>query len=118
MQKTKHDIVIEFIESLDVGEKVSVRQLARQMNISEGTVYRAIKDAENEGLVSSIPKVGTIRIEQEKERSIDSLTYRELANIVEGQLLHGADKSDVAPKAFSSPPARPICARKNRCRRP
>ena len=74
MQKTKHDIVIEFIESLDVGEKVSVRQLARQMNISEGTVYRAIKDAENEGLVSSIPKVGTIRIEQEKERSIDSLT--------------------------------------------
>ena len=57
MQKTKHDIVIEFIESLDVGEKVSVRQLARQMNISEGTVYRAIKDAENEGLVSSIPKV-------------------------------------------------------------
>lgn len=100
MQKTKHDIVIEFIESLDVGEKVSVRQLARQMNISEGTVYRAIKDAENEGLVSSIPKVGTIRIEQEKERSIDSLTYRELANIVEGQLLHGADKSDVAPKAF------------------
>ena len=113
MQKTKHDIVIEFIESLDVGEKVSVRQLARQMNISEGTVYRAIKDAENEGLVSSIPKVGTIRIEQEKERSIDSLTYRELANIVEGQLLHGADKSDVAPKAFFV-----ASARKNRCRRP
>lgn len=100
MQKTKHDIVIEYIESLDIGEKVSVRQLARQMNISEGTVYRAIKDAENEGLVSSIPKVGTIRIEQEKERSIDSLTYRELANIVEGQLLHGADKSETAPKAF------------------
>lgn len=100
MQKTKHDIVIELIESLDVGEKVSVRQLARQMNISEGTVYRAIKDAENQGLVSSIPKVGTIRIEQEKERSIDSLTYRELANIVEGQLLHGAAQSDIAPKAF------------------
>ena len=100
MQKTKHDIVIEYIESLEVGEKVSVRQLARQMNISEGTVYRAIKDAENQGLVSSIPKVGTIRIEQEKERSIDSLTYRELTNIVEGQLLHGTDKSDGAPKAF------------------
>lgn len=100
MQKTKHDIVIEYIESLDIGEKVSVRQLARQMNISEGTVYRAIKDAENDGLVSSIPKVGTIRIEQEKERSIDSLTYRELANIVEGQLLHGKDKSESAPKAF------------------
>lgn len=100
MQKTKHEIVIEYIESLEVGEKVSVRQLARQMNISEGTVYRAIKEAENQGLVSSIPKVGTIRIEQVKERSIDTLTYRELANIVEGKLLHGADKADIAPKAF------------------
>ncbi|MEE0435080.1 MAG: CBS domain-containing protein [Peptococcaceae bacterium] len=100
MQKTKHEIVIEYIESLDIGEKVSVRQLARQMNISEGTVYRAIKEAENQGLVSSIPKVGTIRIEQEQERSIDSLTYRELSNIVEGELLHGKDKSDAAPKAF------------------
>ena len=48
MQKTKHEIVIEYIESLEVGEKVSVRQLARQMNISEGTVYRAIKEAENQ----------------------------------------------------------------------
>ena len=100
MQKTKHEIVIEYIESLEVGEKVSVRQLARQMNISEGTVYRAIKEAENQGLVSSIPKVGTIRIEQVKERSIDTLTYRELSNIVEGKILLGADKSDIAPKAF------------------
>ena len=72
MQKTKHDIVIEYIEGLDVGEKVSVRQLARRMNISEGTVYRAIKDAENQGLVSSIPKVGTMRIEQKKERFLVS----------------------------------------------
>ena len=100
MQKTKHDIVIEYIQGLEVGEKVSVRQLARRMNISEGTVYRAIKDAENQGLVSSIPKVGTMRIEQKKERSIDSLTYREIANIVEGRLIRGLDKSGVAPKAF------------------
>ena len=100
MQKTKHDIVIEYIEGLDVGEKVSVRQLARRMNISEGTVYRAIKDAENQGLVSSIPKVGTMRIEQKKERSIDSLTFAEIANIVEGRLMRGAGKSGVAPKAF------------------
>lgn len=100
MEKTKHDIVIEYIESLPIGEKVSVRQLARQMNISEGTVYRAIKDAENQGLVSSIPKVGTIRIELVKERSIESLTYYELAFIVEGKLLSGLNQSDVAPKAF------------------
>lgn len=118
MQKTKHDIVIEFIESLDVGEKVSDAPACAPDEHQRRNGVSRDQGCENEGLVSSIPKVGTIRIEQEKERSIDSLTYRELANIVEGQLLHGADKSDVAPKAFSSPPARPICARKNRCRRP
>ncbi|MDO4280318.1 MAG: CBS domain-containing protein [Peptococcaceae bacterium] len=97
---TKHEFVIDYIEKLNVGEKVSVRQLAREMNISEGTVYRAIKEAESQGLVSSIPKVGTIRIEQVKERSIDTLSYQELANIVEGRLWHGEAQSDVAPKAF------------------
>lgn len=100
MEKTKHDLVVEYIEGLAVGDKVSVRQLAREMSISEGTVYRAIKDAENQGLVSSIPKVGTIRIERVKERSIDSLTYDELSKIVEGRFLSGASHNKIAPKKF------------------
>jgi predicted transcriptional regulator len=100
MQKTKHDIVLATIEKLAVGDRVSVRQLARQMNISEGTVYRAIKDAERQGLVKLLPKVGTVRIEQVKERRIDTLTYGELVGIVEGRLLHGEAFRDQAPKTF------------------
>ena len=74
MQQTKHQQVIAHIESLPVGEKVSVRQLARELGVSEGTVYRAIKEAENQGYVTSIPKVGTLRIEKNKERTIDTLS--------------------------------------------
>ena len=100
MQQTKHDIVLATIEKLAIGDKVSVRQLARQMNISEGTVYRAIKDAERQGLVKLLPKVGTVRIEQIKERRIDTLTYGELVGIVEGRLLHGAALEAQSPKTF------------------
>ena len=64
MSATKHEQIIKYIESLPVGTKVSVRQVAKDLDVSEGTAYRAIKTAENTGLVSSIPKVATIRIEK------------------------------------------------------
>ena len=99
-QKTKHEQVIQHIELLNVGDKVSVRQLARNLGISEGTAYRAIKEAENLGLVSSIPKVGTIRIEPSVERSIDTLSYDELVLALESSFISGLDKREVTPKAY------------------
>lgn len=100
VNSTKHEQVIRHIESLAVGDKVSVRQLAREMGISEGTVYRAIKEAENLGLVSSIPKVGTIRIEPSVERSLDTLSYDELVSVLEGRFLSGVTQGKETPKAY------------------
>lgn len=100
VNSTKHEQVIRHIESLAVGDKVSVRQLAREMGISEGTVYRAIKEAENLGLVSSIPKVGTIRIEPSVERSLDTLSYDELVGVLEGRFLSGKMQGQETPKAY------------------
>lgn len=97
---TKHEQVIKYIETLTVGDKVSVRQLARELKVSEGTVYRAIKEAENLGFVSSIPKVGTIRIASVAERSIDSLSYHELSLLLEGKILSGFEHRDIPPKAY------------------
>ena len=64
---TKHEKILQYIESLPVGDKISVRQIAKEMLVSEGTAYRAIKEAENRRLVSSIERVGTIRIEKKKK---------------------------------------------------
>ncbi|PSL44087.1 putative transcriptional regulator [Salsuginibacillus halophilus] len=86
---TKHEQILQHISTLTVGEKISVRRIAKAMNVSEGTAYRAIKDAENQGLVSTIERVGTIRIETKKKENIEKLTYAEVVNIVDGHCLGG-----------------------------
>ena len=86
---TKHEQILEYIESLKVGSKISVRQIAKQLHVSEGTAYRAIKEAENNGLVSTIERVGTIRIERKKKENFENLTFAEIVGIVDGQVLGG-----------------------------
>ena len=86
---TKHEKILQYIESLPVGDKISVRQIAKEMLVSEGTAYRAIKEAENRRLVSSIERVGTIRIEKKKKENIERLTFAEIVNIIDGQVLGG-----------------------------
>ena len=88
---TKHEQIIRHIISLNIGSKISVRQIARELNVSDGTAYRAIKEAENQGLVSTIERVGTIRIERKKKENFDRLTFAEVVNIIDGQVLGGRD---------------------------
>ncbi|MGY0693080.1 DRTGG domain-containing protein [Virgibacillus sp. FSP13] len=86
---TKHEQILQHILSLGIGNKISVRQIAKDLNVSEGTAYRAIKEAENQGLVSTIERVGTIRIERKKKENFERLTFAEVINIVDGQVLGG-----------------------------
>jgi predicted transcriptional regulator len=88
---TKHSRIIEYIKSLEVGARISVRSVAESMEVSEGTAYRAIKAAEADGLVSSIPRIGTVRLNTEEEKDIKSLTFAEALNMVEGNLLAGRE---------------------------
>ncbi len=86
---TKHEQILAYIENLEVGDKISVRQIAKELNVSEGTAYRAIKDAENKGFVSTIERVGTIRIKNKQKENIEKLTFAEVVKIVDGQVLGG-----------------------------
>lgn len=88
---SKHVDIINHIASLQIGTKISVRGIAGDLDVSEGTAYRAIKEAENIGLVSTIPRVGTVRIEKVEKKSIEYLSYAELLNITEGTLLSGKE---------------------------
>lgn len=87
---TKHEQITKYIESLPVGTKLSVRQIAQDLDVSEGTAYRAIKEAENAGLVSTKRRIGTIRMEKKEEPVIDKLTFAEIVNVVEGVVLGGS----------------------------
>jgi len=86
---TKHEQILKYIEQLEVGHKISVRQIAQTLGVSEGTAYRAIKDAEVQGLVNTIERVGTVRIEKKQRSDIERLTFAEVVNIVDGQVLGG-----------------------------
>lgn len=88
---TKHEQILKYIENLAVGEKISVRKIAKNLSVSEGTAYRAIKDAEIMGYVSTIKRVGTLRIERKQKDSIEKLTFAEIVNMIDGQVLGGRE---------------------------
>jgi len=90
-QLTKHDLIMQYIEGLPIGTKISVRSIAKELEVSEGTAYKAFKDAEAVGLVSTKERVGTVRIDRKRKERIEQLTYREVAEIVEGSLYGGID---------------------------
>lgn len=91
---TKHNAILKYIRSLPTGEKISVRQIAKTQSVSEGTAYRAIKDAERLKLVSTMPRVGTVRIQPCPMDRNKKLTYREVLHIVDGSILGGESGLD------------------------
>ena len=38
---TKHELILQYIDGLPVGEKISVRQIAKALEVSEGTAYQS-----------------------------------------------------------------------------
>lgn len=54
--------IIQYIEELPAGTRISVRNLATELDVSEGTAYKAIKTAESLLLVETRPRAGTVRL--------------------------------------------------------
>lgn len=87
---TKHEQLLQHIESLKVGTKISVRKLAKELLVSEGTAYRAVKEAENLGIVITKERIGTVRVEKKPRNISEQLTFGDVVDIVEGHVLGGA----------------------------
>lgn len=83
-------MVLSHIEALKAGSKISVRGLASELEVSEGTVYKAIKEAEARGLVITKPQSGTFRIEsaadpKEKRVSLADVSGMFAASVAAGK---------------------------------
>lgn len=78
----KNQKILSYIESLEPGTKVSVRELAEKLDVSEGTAYKAVKDAEQQGLVSVRPKAGTIRVDTQPEDFKEQITAWDVARLL------------------------------------
>ncbi|RAP75626.1 hypothetical protein DL346_19340 [Paenibacillus montanisoli] len=81
---------MQYIQQLEIGTKLSVRTMAEELDVSEGTAYKAIKEAESTGLVSTKERIGTVRIQRKNRESLDRLTFGEVVDIVQGELYGGA----------------------------
>lgn len=91
---TKHEQLLQHIEGLKIGTKISVRKLAKSLGVSEGTAYRAVKEAENVGIVITKERIGTVRVEKKPRNISDQLTFGDVVDIVEGHVLGGAEGLD------------------------
>lgn len=62
MAGKKEEKLIKYISALPAGTRVSVRNLAKDNGVSEGTAYKAIKTAEKLRLVETKLRSGTVRL--------------------------------------------------------
>ena len=51
---SKHQDILDYLENLRIGKRVSVRSISNHLKVSDGTAYRAIKEAENRGIVETV----------------------------------------------------------------
>ena len=100
MMMSKHQEIIAYLEKLPVGKRVSVRSISNYLGVSDGTAYRAIKEAENRGLVETRPRSGTVRIKSTKV-VLEHLTYHEIAEITRSEVLAGQAGLDKEFSKFS-----------------
>ena len=82
---SKHQEILDYLEKLPIGKRVSVRSISNFLNVSDGTAYRAIKESENQGIVETRPRSGTIRVKS-KKAVLEHLTYREILEITGSEI--------------------------------
>lgn len=91
---SKHEDILKYIRGLREGSSLSVRQISGFMGVSLGTSYRAIKQAEQDGLVKTIERVGTFRIVQREVKSHGKIMFREVNRVIQGTVLTGDNYLD------------------------
>ena len=86
---SKHQEILSYLEELPIGKRVSVRSISNHLGVSDGTAYRAIKEAENRGIVETRPMVELYG--QVPEGGCERLTYAEIAEVTSSEVLAGQE---------------------------
>ncbi len=95
MAGKKEEKLIEYIRELPAGARVSVRNLAKDNGVSEGTAYRAIKTAEKLQLVETKLRSGTVRLQSDDLCEHRAPTISKLIGRLGLDVLSGGEYSDV-----------------------
>ncbi len=87
---TKHEQIIQYIQNLPIDSKISVRSIARNLKVSEGTAFRSIISSFILHFVATNYRVVTVRIEEIENRRMHHLTIEEIIKVTDCQVLGGA----------------------------
>lgn len=97
---SKHEEILNYIEGLEIGKQVSVRGIGNRMSVADGTAYRAIKEAENRGLVAVNDRSGTVRVSSKGQKVANRLTFGKLAVVANADVLGGLSGLEVEFNRF------------------
>ena len=78
----KNELILSYIKDLEPGTKISVRRLSDILDVSVGTVYKAIKTAEAQGLVVTKPKSGTFRVDAAVAGETEPMNLKRIAKLL------------------------------------
>ncbi len=95
MAGKKEEKLINYIRELPAGARVSVRNLAKDNGVSEGTAYKAIKTAEKLQLVETRLRSGTVRLHTDAAGEHRAPTLSKLVGRLGLDVLSGEEYSDV-----------------------
>lgn len=98
---SKHQEILDYLLKLEIGKRVSVRSISNYLSVSEGTAYRAIKEAETRGIVETRPRSGTVRVKQKSSLRIAKISYAEIARISDSEVVAGSKGLNHAFSKFS-----------------
>lgn len=92
---SKLDKAVSYIQAMKIGQKISIKRIAKELSISEGTAYHAIKRAEQQGLVVTLPRAGTTRIQAYAQVNMQPLTMRSLMDLLDADILSESGLPDL-----------------------
>ena len=91
---SKLEKAVSYIQDMEIEQRISIKRIAKELSISEGTAYHAIKRAERQGLVVTLPRVGTTRIQPSAQVALQPFTMRSLRDLIDANILCGDDSLD------------------------
>ena len=83
----KNELILSYSRDIEAGSKISVRKLSKELDVSVGTVYKAIKAAEAQGLVITKPKSGTFKVDTGLADKMEPLGLKRMVKLLGLSLL-------------------------------
>lgn len=120
----KRDSIVDSIRRLPPGSKVSVRGLAEELGVSVGTAHKAVRLAEELGLVQVVPRSGTFRSDDAcRETGPEGLLLSNVierlgltvlcgaryANVPIGEIILGDGSAEQFSARLMASPGKPLC---------